>query len=91
MVLRYVDKAGNIREAFVGLVECDQGTLGQAVCDANQENPAKFWPRSEYNCRGQGYAGAGNMAERYISVAEQFNSFETSTHRHLIFTVRHIG
>ena len=82
MVLRYVDKAGHIREAFVGFVECDQGTSGQAVCDGIKKTLRNFGLDLN-NCRGQGYDGAGNMAGRYIGAAKLFqNDYPQASYVH---------
>ena len=82
MVLRYVDKAGHIHEAFVGFLECDQGTSGQAVCDGIKKTLRNFGLDLN-NCRGQGYDGAGNMAGRYIGAAKLFqNDYPQASYVH---------
>ena len=82
MVLWYVDKAGHIREAFIGFVECDQGTSGQAVCNGIKKTLRNFGLDLN-NCRGQGYEGAGNMAGIYIGVAKLFqNEYPQASYVH---------
>ena len=61
MILRYVDKEAHIHEAFIGFVECEQGTLRQAICDAIKVTLRKLGLDLN-NCRGQRYDGMGNMS-----------------------------
>ena len=61
IVLRFFDSNSEIREAFMGFVECDEGVTGEAVSTKILESVEKLFLDMRL-CRGQGYDGARNMA-----------------------------
>ena len=68
LVLRYVDKIGQIKEEFVKFIECDDGISGEAMARKVATNIAELKLEMS-DCRGQGYDGAGNMAGKYRGTA----------------------
>eukprot|EP00112_Aurelia_sp_Birch-Aquarium-sp1_P019610 Seg4882.1 transcript_id=Seg4882.1/GoldUCD/mRNA.D3Y31 product="52 kDa repressor of the inhibitor of the protein kinase" protein_id=Seg4882.1/GoldUCD/D3Y31 len=83
LVLRYVDKEGEIQERFIKFIHCDKGVSGMAL----QEKITKCFNEELKldikDCRGQCYDGAGKMAGKYSGVATrilQENNLALYTH-----------
>ena len=63
LVLRFVDKSFHIREDFIKFIHCKEGFYGKNLSDSILSTLAD--PGLDiYNCRGQGYDGAGAVAGR---------------------------
>ena len=63
LVLRFVDSTNQVREEFVGFVICDSGTSGRALADKILSTLHEL-SLDVTMMRGQGYDGAGNMADK---------------------------
>lgn len=61
-LVRFVDKDKNIREEFLGFVQCDGGTDGETLTHTILQKFQDEWGLRMENCRGQTYDGAGAMA-----------------------------
>ena len=61
IVVRFEDSAADIREYFLGFVQCTDGVTGRALADLILAKVEK-WGLGLEKLRGQGYDGAGNMA-----------------------------
>ena len=62
LIIRYVDEHREIQEMFIAFIKCDQGTRGEEI--ARLIKASCLSSCLNFNlCRGQGYDGAGNMAE----------------------------
>ena len=68
LVLRFVDKNGNIREEFIKFILCDEGISGAAI-SKSITTEIRSLGLDMQNCRGQGYDRAGNMAGKYQGTA----------------------
>ena len=68
LVLRFVDKNGNICEEFIKFILCDEGVSGAAISKSITTEIRSFGLDMQ-NCRRQGYDGAGNMAGKYQGTA----------------------
>ena len=62
-VIRFADKCHQIREEFIQLLECESGTSGHELY-LKIVNVIKDLGLEIGNFRGQGFDGAGNMAEK---------------------------
>ena len=71
LVLRYVDRTGNIMERFIKFVHLNQGTTGRVIADTIKDELRSLGLNLD-QCRGQAYDGAGNMSGRYIGAAKLF-------------------
>ena len=75
LVIRFVDRSSNIREGFLGFVQCRLGlsveAIANTICNTLRELdvPLDF-------CRGQGYDGAGNMAGRLSGAAARIKQIQ---------------
>ena len=61
IVVRFVDSAADIREDFLGFVQCTDGVTGRALANLILAKVEK-WGLGLEKLRGQGYDGASNMA-----------------------------
>ena len=61
LVLRYVDKNGEIKENFIKFIHCKEGVSGIDIADLLKKEIRQLG-LDLLDCRGQGYDGAGNMA-----------------------------
>ena len=68
LVLRFVNKEGNIREDFIMFILCENGVSGEAIADSIVSEIRNL-SLDMNNCCGQGYGGAGNMAGKYQGAA----------------------
>ena len=68
LVLRFVDRACNIREEFLGFIHCSEGLSGEAISETILAAVKDSGLEIEL-CRGQGYDGAGNMAGKCSGAA----------------------
>ena len=68
LVLRFVDKNGNIREKIIKFIICDEGVSGAAISKSITIEIRSLGLDMQ-NCRGQGYDEAGNMAGKYQGTA----------------------
>ena len=68
LVLRFVDKNGNIREEFNKFILCDEDVSGAAI-SKSITTEIRSLGLDMQNYRGQGYDGAGNMAGKYQGTA----------------------
>ena len=83
LVLRYVDKNGEINERFMKYIPCDTGTTGEALTQKILNTLTHDLNLDIGNCRGQCYDGAGNMAGKFSGVATrilQINNLSLYTH-----------
>ena len=75
LVIPFVDRSSNIREGFLGFVQCRLDLSGEAlantICNTLRELdvPLDF-------CRGQGYVGASNMAGRLSGAAARIKQIQ---------------
>ena len=72
LVLRYVDKNGEINERFMKYIPCDTGTTGEALTQKILNTLTHDLNLDIGNCRGQCYDGAGNMAGKFSGVVQVF-------------------
>ena len=63
LVLRFVDKSCHIREDLIKFIHCKEGLSGKYLSDSILSTLADLG-LDIYNCRGQGYDGAGAVAGR---------------------------
>ena len=61
LILRFVDKEGNIHEDFIMFILCENGVSGEAIADSIVSEIRNL-NLDMNNCHGQRYDGAGNMA-----------------------------
>lgn len=66
IVLRYVDSENQIKEDFLGFVQCED-TTGSTLADKIVQS-LQQWGLEVENIRGQGYDGAANMAGKHKGV-----------------------
>ncbi len=64
----FVDSQGQNREEFIKFVYLTS-TTGKAVAD-NTKKEIRDMGLDMFNCRGQGYDGAGNMSGKCIGAAK---------------------
>ena len=74
LVVRFVDKDKNIREEFLGFVQCDSGTDGATLTHIILQKLQDEWGLRMENCRGQTYDGAGAMAGSVRGVSSRILS-----------------
>ena len=53
LVVRFVDCDKNIREEFLGFVQCDSGTDGETLTHTILQKVQDEWALRMENCRGQ--------------------------------------
>ena len=63
LVLRFVDRLGEIQEVVVDFLMCNKGVSGEALADMIL-SALQSYQLDLSRLRGQGYDGAGNMAGR---------------------------
>ena len=83
LVLRYVDRKGEIQERFLRYITCDTGTTGEALKDKILACLTNDLNLDIMKCRGQCYDGAGNMAGKFSGLASrilQINDLALYTH-----------
>ena len=68
LILRLVDKEGNIHEDFIMFILCENGVSGEAIADSIVSEIRNL-NLDMNNCHGQRYDGAGNMAGKYQGAA----------------------
>ena len=61
LVLRFVDKDGEIREEFLGFLHCELGLTGKALAETILTEIGNL-TLDINNCRGQGYDGAASVS-----------------------------
>ena len=61
LVLRFVDKDGEIREEFLGFLYCELGLTGKALAETILTEIGNL-TLDINNCRGQGYDGAASVS-----------------------------
>jgi hypothetical protein len=64
----------NIREEFLGFVQCDSGTDGETLTHTILQKVQDEWSLRMENCRGQTYDGTGAMAGRVWGVSTRILS-----------------
>ena len=69
IIIRYVDKTGEIREKLVRFVHLEKGTKGEYIADAIK-NELNELGLDLVKCRGQRYDGAGNMSGKCIGATK---------------------
>ena len=70
LVFRFVDEKSEIREEFLGFLDCKGTTSGKAISNLIL-NELETSGLDVKDCRGQGYDGAGNMSGKYSGCAAQ--------------------
>ena len=68
IVLRFVDSHMDVREEFMGFVECKKGVTGEALASTILDT-LDDWKLDRQNLCGQAYDGAGSMAGATKGVA----------------------
>ena len=68
LIFRFVDVNSEIREEFLGFLDCKGTTSGEAISNLILKE-LKDQGIDINNCRGQGYDGAGNMSGKYKGCA----------------------
>ena len=81
IIIRYVDKTGEIREEFVRFVHFEKGTKGEYTADAIK-NELNELGLDLVKCRGQGYEGAGNMSGKCIDAKLILTEFPQAIYIH---------
>ena len=69
IVLQFVDTEKNVREEFVGFIECNSRVTREALGDNIVESLASNWQLNMQKLCGQAYDGAGAMAGKTRVVA----------------------
>ena len=61
LVIRFIDSSFDVREEFMGFLDCEYGLSGEALYKTIL-SCLKDYSLDVSNCRGQGYDGAGSVA-----------------------------
>ena len=71
IILRYVDKEGEIQERFLKFIHCDTGLTGNALKDKIINFITEELKLDLNNCRGQCCEGVGNMVGKFSGVSSR--------------------
>ena len=71
VIIRFVDKCGEIQERFIKFIHCDTGMTGNALKDKIVDLISNELQLDLTNCRGQCYDGAGNMAGKFSGLSSR--------------------
>ena len=71
VIIRFVDKCGEIQERFIKFIHCDTGLTGNALKDKIVDLISNELQLNLTNCRGQCYDGAGNMAGKFSGLSSR--------------------
>ena len=79
--LKFLNSNNDIKEEFLKFIHCDEGVTGRDLFEAVTITLSEF-DLDLMNCKGQGYDGAGVMAEKVNDIVLQSNKLALYTHCH---------
>ena len=74
LILRYINRNGEIQERFLKFIKCDNGISGDALKDKIINCLTKQLNLKLEDCRGQCYNVTGNMAGKFSGLATRILS-----------------
>ena len=79
--LKFLNSNNDIKEEFLKFIHCDECVTGRDLFEAVTITLSEF-DLDLMNCKGQGYDGAGGMAEKVNDIVMQSNKLALYTHCH---------